>query len=382
MPNFKTDDNLSSIKDSILRKLNGLGYKGITIGQEMSGPIITGYPLRLPPSIQVSKILNLSEDIALACNVESVDIQRLGNDVVVFIPNKNREMIKFYDLLFRYIKSDKVKEMNLPLMIGVDFLGNDSYLDLSEQPHILISGSTGSGKSIFESSLIASLAMKFEPNELELYLVDTKMLDLTLFEDLPHTREVAKEINDWYGLSVRLTQEVQRRNHLLSKNKCRNIKEYNQKVNDNQKLSYIILIIDELADLIMKDKARRLEDKSNLTVMGAIGQLIQICRAAGIHIIACTQRTSVDIVNGVVKSNFPTRISLKLPSKQDSRVILDSNGAENLLGKGDMLIKSNDSDALSRYHGPFVNLNDIDMVLKQREMILNSINQERLMLNS
>jgi S-DNA-T family DNA segregation ATPase FtsK/SpoIIIE len=255
-------------------------------------------------------------------------------------------------------------------------------LDLSEQPHILISGSTGSGKSIFESSLIASLAMKFEPNELELYLVDTKMLDLTLFEDLPHTREVAKEINDWYGLSVRLTQEVQRRNHLLSKNKCRNIKEYNQKVNDNQKLSYIILIIDELADLIMKDKARRLEDKSNLTVMGAIGQLIQICRAAGIHIIACTQRTSVDIVNGVVKSNFPTRISLKLPSKQDSRVILDSNGAENLLGKGDMLIKSNDSDALSRYHGPFVNLNDIDMVLKQREMILNSINQERLMLNS
>jgi S-DNA-T family DNA segregation ATPase FtsK/SpoIIIE len=382
MPNLKPDSDLSDVKSNILRKLNGLGYRGITIGQEMTGPIITGYPLRLPHNIQVSKILNLTEDIALACDVESVDIQRLGNDVVVFIPNKERQVIKFYDVLFRYLKNKDIKNYRIPLMLGVDFLGNDAYLDLAEQPHILISGSTGSGKSVFEANLIAALSMLFEPNELQLYLVDTKMLDLTLFEDLPHVARVAKEITEWYSLSTELIAEVQRRNHLLNKNKVRNIKEYNEKVNESQKLSHIVLVIDELADLIMKDKAYRLESKSNLTVMGSIGMLIQICRAAGVHIIACTQRTSVDIVNGVVKSNFPTRISLKLPSKQDSRVILDSNGAENLLGKGDMLIKSNDSDSLSRYHGPYVGMNDIEMVLKQRDMILKSINTERLMLNS
>jgi S-DNA-T family DNA segregation ATPase FtsK/SpoIIIE len=382
MPNLKPDSDLSDVKSNILRKLNGLGYRGITIGQEMTGPIITGYPLRLPHNIQVSKILNLTEDIALACDVESVDIQRLGNDVVVFIPNKERQVIKFYDVLFRYLKNKDIKNYRIPLMLGVDFLGNDAYLDLAEQPHILISGSTGSGKSVFEANLIAALSMLFEPNELQLYLVDTKMLDLTLFEDLPHVARVAKEITEWYSLSTELIAEVQRRNHLLNKNKVRNIKEYNEKVNESQRLSHIVLVIDELADLIMKDKAYRLESKSNLTVMGSIGMLIQICRAAGVHIIACTQRTSVDIVNGVVKSNFPTRISLKLPSKQDSRVILDSNGAENLLGKGDMLIKSNDSDSLSRYHGPYVGMNDIEMVLKQRDMILKSINTERLMLNS
>jgi DNA segregation ATPase FtsK/SpoIIIE, S-DNA-T family len=371
-----TDYN--SIENRILNKLRGLKILNPKITQTENGPIVTGYALEFNQSTPIANVLKLNEDLALACGVESVDIQRIGNKVWIFVPNEERKVIDFKDALFWYLKDEKVRKAQLPLLLGTDFKGNKQFLELSTQPHLLIAGSTGSGKSIFEANIVASLAMLKDEHDLILYLVDTKRLDLTLFEDLPQVAMIAKDIEDWYLLINSLVGEVSNRNYMFEKCKVRNIQEYNQKqeLDSKEKMPYIVLVIDELADLIEHDKDfRKSATKEHLEpkVIDALRRLIQICRASGVHVIACTQRTSVDVITGIVKTNFPTRISLKLPSSTDSRTILDSKGAENLLGKGDMLLKSQDSDNLKRLHSPFVNLEDVKMILEQKEMILNSL---------
>jgi DNA segregation ATPase FtsK/SpoIIIE, S-DNA-T family len=366
-PTFPDDD---SIKSRITSKLRGLGVSKFKIKEPIKGPIVTGYPIELGIEVPISKVMNRSEDLALACGVDSVDIRRIGNEVVVFVPNKDREVIEFHKSLFWYLTNEEVEKMNLPILLGVDYTGQNSVIELTEQPHILISGSTGSGKSIFETNIIASLAMFKNENELHFYLVDTKNVDLTLFETLPHVKMMAKNVDDWYSLTQALSYEVDSRNGLLAAKGVRNIHEYNQ-LDSIEKLPFIVVLIDELSDLIEKDKAERygIKDYPYPKVIDSIKRLIQVCRSAGMHFIACTQRTSVDVVNGVVKANFPTRISMRLPSGVDSRTILDEKGAENLLGKGDMLIKSQESDLLKRYHAPFIRIEDIKIILDQREML-------------
>lgn len=271
---------------------------------------------------------------------------------------------------------EKVKEMKIPILLGMDYHGFNSAIDLTLQPHILIAGSTGSGKSIFESAIIASLVTLLTPKQLHLYIVDPKRVDLTLFDGLPHVRNVIREIGEWYPIINYLYDEVQNRNKFLEKSGCRNIIEYNEKF--KSKMAYKVLIIDELADLIEKDKYNREEQKAreedlDLKAIDAIKRLIQVSRAAGVHIITCTQRTSVDIVTGTVKANFPTRISLRLPTKTDSRTILDENGAENLLDNGDMLVKRSNSDQLERFHACFVKIEDIKEIIEQQEFVKNSL---------
>jgi len=386
MPNFEVDQLATSIEDdiqkNILIKLRGLGLNGIKVKSPISGPIVTAYPLTIPPSIDIKKVLNQTENIALACGVEeSVDIRRVGNDLIVYVPNKEKKIVNFLEAMYWFLQDSKVSEMKLPIILGQDTIGNNIALDLAEQPHILIAGSTGSGKSVFESDIIASLTMTKEPNELELYLIDTKSLDLPLFSHLPHVVDVVEEIDDWYLVIDKLIGEVSSRNLKLKKKGVRNISEYNSIAEDKDKMPYVVIIIDELADLLEKDKeVRRKEGKehANPSVTDAIKRLISICRASGMHIIACTQRTSVDVVSGTIKGNFPTRISLKLPTSIDSRVILDQNGAENLLGRGDMLVKSSDSDLLKRYHSPFIQINDIKAMLEHREMIKEQLARPRL----
>lgn len=369
-----------SMQGKINAKLRGLGVNNFKIGDPIDGPVVTGYPLILGYATSIKTILNKTEDIALACGVESVDIRRVENQVIIFIPNKDRKIVDFKDALFWMMKDEKVKEMKIPIILGQDFHGYNSAIDLVEQPHILIAGSTGSGKSIFESAIISALSMLKEPKELQMYIVDPKRVDLTLFDKLPHVKEVVTDINGWYKLMNYLYNEVQNRNNVLEKSKSRNITEFNAK--SSKKMPYKVLIIDEMADLIVKDQACREEMKAQnaamdlpvktgleLTVIEALKRLIQVSRASGIHIIACTQRTSVDIVTGTVKANFPTRISLRLPSLTDSRTILDEKGAENLLGKGDMLMKSERNSNLERFHAPFVDIKDIEYILEQREEI-------------
>lgn len=353
----------NSMEGKIISKLNGLGVNGVTIGKPKIGPIVTGYPLILSNSTSIKKILNKTEDIALSLAVESIDIRRDEGELIIFVPNKDRKIIDFKDALYWYLKDEKVKEMKLPILLGQDYMGHNTAIDLALQPHILIAGSTGSGKSVFESSLIAALAMIKKEHELDLYLVDTKRLDLTLFQDLPVVRKLVREKKEWIKLVEDLLNSIKQRNLRLESGKFRNISEYN--ANYDTKMSHKVVIIDELADLI-----NRFEKGE---VMDHLQRIIQICRASGIHIIACTQSTRVETISGTVKANFPTRIALKLPSSIDSRVILDENGAENLLGKGDMLVKHADSDVLNRYHAPFVQLDDIQRIITQKQQILESM---------
>lgn len=383
MPSFTPDEIIGNdIQKNILTKLRGLGLHGIKVEEPILGPIVTAYPLTIPASVDIKKVLNQTENIALATGVEeSVDIRRVGNKLMVYVPNKEKKIVNFLEAMYWFLQDDKVKEMKLPIILGQDTIGNNVALDLTEQPHILIAGSTGSGKSVFESDIIASLTMIKEPDELHIYLIDTKSLDLPLFSYLPHVVNVVEDIDDWYLVIDKLIGEVSSRNLLLKKKGVRNIAEYNSIVESHEKMPYVVVIIDELADLMEKDKeVRRREGKehANPSVTDSIKRLIQICRAAGMHIIACTQRTSVDVVSGTIKGNFPTRIALKVPTGIDSRVILDSNGAENLLGRGDMLIKNNDSDLLKRYHSPFIRIEDIKSMLEHREYIKEQLARPRL----
>lgn len=364
------DENSSAISV----KLRGLGISGFFIGEKISGPIITGYPVKLSPSTPISKVLKLNEDIAIACGVESVDIRRIGHEVIFFIPNKERKIIDFKSALHWYLTDADVSTQELPILLGVNALGEFCTLDLVSQPHLLIAGSTGAGKSIYESNIIASLAMIMSKEDIELYLIDTKRLELTQFAELPHVKEVVRDIQEWYSTVDILIGEVSRRNKLFEASKVRNLFEYNIKA--DKKLPYIVVIIDEYADLVEYDNnIRRMEGRIHLnpSVDESLRRLVQICRASGVHVILCTQRTSVDIVSGVIKANFPARISLKLPTAHDSKTILGSSGAENLLDKGDLLYKSSDSNELRRFHAPFVQLTDIFTILNQREMILESL---------
>lgn len=355
---------------NILSKMKGLGVLSKPLGV-VDGPVVTGYRFSLPDHLPVAKLLSKTEDIALAVGTESVDIRRVGGEVVVFIPNKARKVIAFTEALTWFLKSPEVKEMQLPIMLGTNFKGDFEAIDLATLPHLLIAGSTGSGKSIFETAIIAAMSTALSPEELQIYLVDTKQVDLTLFRDLAHVKEIAYNADKWYKMYNYIFGLVQVRLHELSAGRARNIKEYNAMMIPSKKMPYILLVIDELADLIEHDKAIRQEreDHDEPKVIDAIKRLIGICRATGVHIIACTQRTSVDIVSGTVKANFPARISLRLPTGTDSRTILGTTGAENLLGKGDMLVQRPDCDGVERFHGPFVRLDDIVQVIMHQDMI-------------
>lgn len=373
------DLSLQDTATRIAAKLTGLGVKGFRIKQPIVGPVVTGYPLELKDSTPLSKIISKSEEIALACHVDSVDIRRIKSEVIIYIPNKERKIVDFKDALFWFLQDETVRKMELPILLGMTVDGQKAAMDLVEQPHVLIAGSTGAGKSVFESAIIAALATKKDENLLKLCLVDTKRVDLGLFEQVPNVKTVIKDVTDWYTFAESVYGDVQNRNKVFEKNQVRNIREYNAlPVAKKNKMAYKVIIIDELADLIEKDKGERenVEGFPYPRVIDGLKRIIQISRAAGIHIIACTQRTSVDVVSGTVKANFPTRISLRLPSSIDSRVILGTNGAENLLGRGDMLVQSGDTDQLVRYHAPFVQLTDIEWVVKNKQTILDTLNVE------
>lgn len=365
----------TDIKTNLARKLTGLGIGYKEIKGPIRGPIVSTYPITLSSSTPISKILNKSEDLALACDVESLDIRRVGKEIHVFVPNKEREVVDFMTAVYWFIAQEEAKDSGIPILLGMDSIGNKSWLDLTKQPHALISGSTGSGKSIFMSSILASLAMMKSEKELQMILVDTKMLDLNLFSKLPHVKNMILDVEEFYYMITELQAEVQNRLRTLSELGVRNIQEYNQK-NPDMKMSYVLLVIDELADLLDKDKDLRLSMGKNHVepkAMDSIRKLLRVSRAAGVHVIAGTQRTSGDIVAAEAKTNFPCRIALKLPSGKDSEYILDEKGAENLLGNGDMLVKENESDSPKRFHAPFVKLEDIKLVLEQLDMVKRSL---------
>jgi S-DNA-T family DNA segregation ATPase FtsK/SpoIIIE len=349
-------------------KLGGLGIEAKYLRTE-SGPVVSTMYYQLGLDTPLSKILNRSEDIALSLGVESVLVFRKGAEIAIEIPNNDRQIVGFDTCLYELYKAKSLPV--LPIMLGVDSHGKSFNLDLIEQPHILVAGSTGGGKSILLSTIIGALAVTKSSKECKMMLVDTKKLDLPLFQDLPHVVENIEDAENFHRMMDRLMQIVRKRTEQM-KGLARNVTEYNT-LNPDKKLPYYVVVIDELADLIDDDDIRSKTDEGYKVkyqrVQKRIKSLIQICRAAGIHVIAATQRSSVKIINGDIKSNFSTRIALRLPTRADSSTILSGGGAENLLGKGDMLVESPAFPNYKRAHGAFVSNADIARILNDADRI-------------
>jgi S-DNA-T family DNA segregation ATPase FtsK/SpoIIIE len=267
--------------------------------------------------------------------------------------------------------STETRQMNLPLLMGQNKVGEYLYADLATQPHMLIAGATNSGKSVYTAQLICSISLFRSDDELELILVDTKNLDLVLFKELKHVTHVLSDISDIRATLSDLLDEIRDKNSRMS-GIVRNIREWNAMQVDSQRMKYKILIMDELADVVDQDEKylRKFTKQERPTsILEYLKTIAQISRAAGIHLILATQRPSVDILPGSVKTNFPARVSFKLPTRTDSQVILDENGAENLLGAGDYLYKIAGSDTVKRAHSAYVSITDIATIIEQNEEI-------------
>jgi len=332
------------------------------------GPVVTTFEFKPEAGIKYSRIIGLTEDLCLALQAESILIERIpGKSTIgIEVPNDKRQTIALREII------EAPEFMNSPskltLAMGRDLHGRIRVTELAAMPHLLIAGSTGTGKSVFINSLMMSILYKASPDEVKMVLVDPKRLELNLYENIPHL--IAPVVTDPKIASNVLrnaTREMENRLKLLAQRGVRNIDQYNRTFMKEQPLSlfdnleetehkplpYLIIVIDELADLMMVDTNN---------VEESITRLAQMARAVGIHLILATQRPSVDVITGLIKANFPARISFRVASKVDSRTILDSNGSESLLGRGDMLYLPAGSARLHRIHGPLVTEDEITSV--------------------
>jgi S-DNA-T family DNA segregation ATPase FtsK/SpoIIIE len=338
------------------------------ITQINPGPVVTTFEFKPEAGIKYSRITGLGEDLCLALRAESILIERIpGKSTVgIEVPNSHRETIALRDVIESPEFGHSPSKLTLPF--GKDLIGRIRAADLTQMPHLLIAGATGTGKSVFINSLLMGMLFKATPDELKLVLVDPKRLELGLYTDIPHLfTPVVTDPKVASHVLRNATREMERRLKLLAQRGVRNIEQYNRTFEKGQSLSlfenaddqehrplpYIVIVIDELADLMMVDTNG---------VEESITRLAQMARAVGIHLILATQRPSVDVITGLIKANFPARISFRVASKVDSRTILDANGSESLLGKGDMLYLPAGSSRLHRIHGPYVRESEITAV--------------------
>lgn len=337
----------------LLDKLRRFKIDGDVV-RTYSGPVVTTFEFRPAANVKVSKILNLEDDLAMALKAKTIRIQAPipGKDVVgIEIPNKNIETIYLKEIL----QSEIFKKASSPLTIalGKDIVGQPFITDLKKLPHLLIAGTTGSGKSVGINSMLLSLLYKNSPKTLRLIMIDPKMLEFSIYNDIPHllTPVITDSKKALIALS-NLVSEMERRYKIMAQTSTKNIENYNQKAikNNFETLPYIVVIIDELADLMMT---------SGKDVEFYIARLAQMARASGIHLIVATQRPSVNVVTGLIKANLPSRISFRVGQKIDSKVILDQMGADSLLGRGDMLFTPPSNTGLIRLHAPFTTEEEI-----------------------
>jgi len=338
------------------------------ITQINPGPVVTTFEFKPEAGIKYSRITGLGEDLCLALRAESILIERIpGKSTVgIEVPNSHRETIALRDVIESPEFGHSPSKLTLPF--GKDLIGRIRAADLTQMPHLLIAGATGTGKSVFINSLLMGMLFKATPDELKLVLVDPKQLELGLYSDIPHLlTPVVTDAKVASHVLRNATREMERRLKLLAQRGVRNIEQYNRTFEKGQSLSlfdnsdeqehrplpYIVIVIDELADLMMVDTNG---------VEESITRLAQMARAVGIHLILATQRPSVDVITGLIKANFPARISFRVASKVDSRTILDTNGSESLLGRGDMLYLPAGSSRLHRIHGPYVRESEITAV--------------------
>jgi len=359
------------------KKLADFGVEGKVV-EVKPGPVITMYELEPAPGVKINKITNLSDDLALALRAPSIRIIAPipGKAVIgIEIPNHEREPVHLKDVL----DNDAFTEspFKLPIVLGEDIVGTPVITDLTRMPHLLIAGTTGSGKSVSLNAMICSILFKTPPEVVKFLMIDPKRLELSAYEGIPHLLhpvvmdpKKAAQVLKW------AVEEMERRYKVIVELGVKNIEAYNrlvekapqERISEEQegdtpgeprrkepvKLPYIVIVIDELADLMMVAQ-RHVEE--------SLARLAQMARAAGIHLILATQRPSVDVITGVIKANFPTRISFQVSSKVDSRTILDQLGAENLLGSGDMLFMPPGTSKLARIHGPYVSDKEIERIV-------------------
>lgn len=339
----------------LLEKLKRFKVDGDVV-RTYAGPVVTTFEFKPAPHVKVSKILTLQDDLAMALMAKTIRIQAPipGKDVVgIEIPNKNIETIYLKEIL----GSDLFKKSSsqLTIALGKDIVGNPFITDLKKLPHLLIAGTTGSGKSVGINAMIISLLYRNSPDTLRLMMIDPKMLEFSIYNDIPHllTPVITQSKQAIVALS-NMVAEMERRYKIMANSKTKNIESYNEKVKRDKSaemLPYVVVIIDELADLMMT---------SGKDVEVYIARLAQMARASGIHLIVATQRPSVDVVTGLIKANLPSRISYKVGQKIDSKVILDMQGAESLLGRGDMLFTPPGTNGVIRLHAPFTSEKEIE----------------------
>ncbi|EAJ0340220.1 cell division protein FtsK [Campylobacter lari] len=342
----------------LLEKLRRFKIGGDVV-RTYTGPVVTTFEFRPAADVKVSKILSLQDDLAMALKAQTIRIQAPipGKDVVgIEVPNEKIDTIYLREIL----ESEVFKNSSSPLTIalGKDIVGDPFVTDLKKLPHLLIAGTTGSGKSVGINSMLLSLLYRNSPKTLRLMMIDPKMLEFSIYNDIPHLlTPVITDPKKAVNALSNMVAEMERRYRLMAEAKTKNIENYNEKIKEQggEILPFIVVIIDELADLMMT---------AGKDVEFYIGRLAQMARASGIHLIVATQRPSVDVVTGVVKANLPSRISYKVGQKIDSKVILDSMGAESLLGRGDCLFTPPGMSGLVRLHAPFASENEIENIVE------------------
>jgi len=343
--------NEDKIDESTLEKiLLDFGVEG-KIKKVSRGPVVTLNEFEPAAGVKVSKIINLSEDIARNTSSESARIATIpgSNTIGIELPNSSRENVYLSEIISssNFIK----KDIKLPIALGKSISGISLVGDLTSMPHLLIAGTTGSGKSVCINTIILSLLYKHGPDKCKFILIDPKMLELSTYEGIPHLLcPVITEAKRAASVLGWVVKEMESRYRLMTRVGVRNIDGYNSK--HKLPMPYIVVIVDEMSDLMLV---------AGKEIEGYIQKLSQMARAAGIHIIMATQRPSVDVITGTIKANFPTRISFQVTSKIDSRTILGEQGAEQLLGKGDMLYMSS-ANKIIRIHAPYVSENEIEKI--------------------
>jgi S-DNA-T family DNA segregation ATPase FtsK/SpoIIIE len=348
---------------TLVEKCGEFGVDG-QVTQINPGPVVTTFEFRPDAGVKYSRVTGLADDLCLAMAAESILIERMAgkSTVGIQVPNHERETIWLRDVV--ECESFAQSKSKLAIALGKDINGRIVTADLASMPHVLIAGSTGSGKSVAINAMIMSVLFKSTPEQVRMILVDPKRVELGMYEGIPHLfTPIITEAKLAANALRNAVREMERRLKLLAANHVRNIDQFNKLFDggseylfddvNQEPLPYIIIIIDELADLMMLDRAN---------VEESITRLAQMARAVGIHLVLATQRPSVDVITGLIKANVPTRMSFRLATKVDSRTIIDSNGAESLLGKGDMLYLPPGTSRVQRVHAPFVTEKEISAV--------------------
>jgi S-DNA-T family DNA segregation ATPase FtsK/SpoIIIE len=364
-PSAADDENLRMQSKLLEKKLEDFGVKGevVTVSP---GPVITTFEYEPAPGIKINKIVNLTDDLALALRAISIRIVAPipGKAVIgIELPNASRALVRFKEVVASSVFERS--KSNLTLCLGKDIIGHPVVAELDKMPHLLIAGATGTGKSVALNAMICSLLYKSTPDEVKLIMIDPKRIELSNYDGIPHLiTPVVTDIKKATNALFWAVHEMEKRYELLSERKARHIRQYNQKIDMEgktaegevwEKLPYIVVVIDELADLMIA---------SSRDVEVALTRLAQMARAAGIHLILATQRPSVDVLTGIIKANFPTRLTFQVSSRTDSRTIIDTSGAENLLGNGDMLFLPPGTSKLQRIHGAYISESELAGIMK------------------